>query len=161
MYLSVLVACWRLEIVGRYLDGDVKRYSNRQCTLSHRPDVLRENPFQENLIQDQNVIQTLFSDSSDPALNERIRIWGLIGCGNHVDTFGLKKNIESCAKASIVVADQQTKGGFLIIQFPNELPGLLGGPKRIWIGGDPRQIHSAGVQFNEDEYKDGLQSDPR
>jgi hypothetical protein len=55
--------------------------------------------------------------------------------------------------------DQETKGGFSVFEFPYQLSGLLTGPHLIGISSHASQMHSACVQFDEEELIQSLQPD--
>ena len=80
------------------------------------------------LVQDENMIQTLFADSSDPALRVSICIGRLEGSGNDNHTYASEDGVESIAELAVIVADQEAHGEFTIIELPNDLSGLLGHP---------------------------------
>lgn len=91
-------------------------------------------------IQDQDVIQALFPDYSNPPFCMRI----CVGCpkrGVHdMVTFRRKDSAKGLGELSVIVMDQEAKGGFRIIEFPNQLPGLLSDPHFVGMGSDTSQM---------------------
>ena len=119
-------------------------------------DELSDDSPQMGLVQDENMIQTLFADSSDPALRVSICIGRPEGSGNDNHAFASEDGVEIIGELAVIVADQESQGEITSVEFPNNLSGLLGDPELIGIGGDASQMHLARAQFDEEEHIDGL-----
>jgi hypothetical protein len=80
-------------------------------------------------VEDQKVIEALFAYSAYPPFGEGI------GCSkggtNDADTLGLENGVVSLGELLIIVADQETRFDFILLESPYVLPGLLGHPEAI------------------------------
>ena len=91
----------------------------------------------------QNVIQTFFADSANPAFRKRVGIRGPDRSGDNVEAFGLKNRIKGWAKRAVIVMDQEPQWLFSVGKFPNQLTGLLRNPDLIGVGGNTSKMDAA------------------
>ena len=146
-----MVAAGESGTVIQSLDGGELCCSSGEQTLSERAA--------DDVIRDEDMIQALLSDCSHPTFGIGIRIGRPVGSGNDMEAFASEDGIERSSEFAIVVVDQDTQGRFPVIELPNQLPGLLGDPDLVRIGGDTGQVHSACPQLDEEEHIRGLQPD--
>ena len=103
-------------------------------------------------VQDQDVIETLFSDSPYPTLGKGVGIGCLVRGANNLQVFGVKNCVESSCEFGVIVMDQEAKLCFPIRDLPNQLSGLLRCPVCIRIGCDTRDVYTARTKLDEEEH---------
>src|SRR3974390_333590 len=62
-----------------------------------------------------------------------------------------KTSSKLAGELGVTIADQELDRLRTLADLIGEIPGLLDHPCSGWIGGDPGQIHPAGVQLDEEE----------
>ncbi len=129
----------------------------RTCYVIVVVDIYLQNSPQMSHIQDEDKIQALCAYRSHPAFGIGIRIWGTVRCQDDVDAFRLEDCIENVCELLIPIVDQEAKGGFAFLEFPNELSGLLVDPNIVGIGSDAGQVHTSCAQVDEEQDVQRLQ----
>ena len=71
---------------GCFWGGDALLYALMRSRRVEELHILMRHPPEMRLIDDQHLVQILFSHGPNPALCIRVCIWGAIWCGNHIDT---------------------------------------------------------------------------
>jgi hypothetical protein len=108
-------------------------------------DVHAEHPLQVSPAEDEHPIQALDPDGSDPSLGEGVGPGSSDGRADHLDSVGAEHLVEARDLLRVSVTDQEPKGSLVIDDVPGQVPGLLGDPGRVWVGGHSRQVHSPGL----------------
>jgi hypothetical protein len=60
--------------------------------------------------------------------------------------------VEGTAELRIPVAEQEAHPSPAFLQRQQKVPGLLGDPGAVGVGGHPAEVHPAGVQFDEEQH---------
>jgi len=120
---------------------------------------LVQHPLQMGIIEDKKTIEALISGSSHPSLGVSIRIRSSKGCGQNVEAFTGENGIECIRVLAFVVTDQKPQTGCHIIEFPQDLSGLLCDPGLGRIGSDPSQVDATSSNLDEEEHIQGFQQD--
>src|SRR5258708_6165919 len=109
------------------------------------------------LIDDEQAIQTLTSNRTNPALSKGIRIRCPIRRVNHFNSRCIKNSIEGCRELGVPIMDKKTNGRCLLIQRPAQLAGLLSDPNRGRVTGTASQMDASAADFDEKEHVQCLQ----
>jgi hypothetical protein len=105
-------------------------------------NIVTHDTSQVRLVDDQQLVQALFSHRTNPPLSMRIGIRRTIRRGDHVNAFRTKNSIKGLAELLVVVADQKSDVGVAGLQRPQHLPGLLGAPGIVRMGGAACEMHA-------------------
>jgi hypothetical protein len=65
---------------------------------------------------------------------------------------GPEEIIECPAELGVPIAQQEPDSSSLLAEFQQQVPGLLGDPGAVGIGGHAGQVDAAGVQFDEEQH---------
>lgn len=122
-------------------------------------DELMQNTPQMRSIEDEDMIQALFPGSPDPAFSISIGIRCSKRGVNDMEAFRLEDSVKGLGELAVIVVDQEVKGASVIIEFPDQLSGLLRDPNLVGVCGDAREVHSTCVQFDEEQNIESLQPD--
>jgi hypothetical protein len=94
--------------------------------------VLKTSPYKSRkgdhsirIIYDQEMIQTFFLDSANPAFSKRVCIGSPKRGIDDMKAFRLENSIKDLAERVVIVVDQETQERFPFIEFPHQLSGLL------------------------------------
>ena len=107
-----------------------------------------ENTSQMVLVEDQEMVKTLFAHSAHPTFGEGIGVGRLEGSGNDMDTLGLEDPVVSVGEHLVIVVDQETRFDVTLLECPHVLPGLLRHPEAIRMSGDPGQVDPSRAHFD-------------
>src|SRR5258708_36403577 len=104
------------------------------------------------LIDNEQAIQTLTSNRTNPALSKGIRSRCPIRRVNHFNSRCLKNSIEGCRELGVPIMDKKTNGRCLLIQRPAQLAGLLSDPNRGRDTGTASQMDASTAALHEEEH---------
>ena len=110
-------------------------------------------------IQDQDMIQALFTSGPHLPFRESIRQGSLIRGVNDLHLLLRKHDIERRGEVLIIVADKNSHILTIILLVPGLLASLLGNPGRVGVGRTAYQMNAPGSQFNEEKHIDGFEPD--
>jgi len=71
--------------------------------------------------------------------------------------FGAEDLVERSRELGVPVAKEEPNTRKPLVD--GEVPGLLGDPRQVGVGGDARHVHSAGRELDEEQDVDCLQPD--
>jgi hypothetical protein len=115
-------------------------------------DVDPEDLLQVAAADDQQPVQALGADRPHPALGVRVRL----GCPHrrHEDlaTLGAEHLVEAAGELRVPIAEQEAHPPALVPQHQQEVPGLLGDPATVGVGGHAGEVDPATVQFDEAQH---------
>jgi len=120
-------------------------------------DVGSEHPFEMTPTVDQHVVEALGTDCPHGPLGEGVGPRSTDRRADHPDGFGLENGVEQTRELGVSVVHEEPDSLKLISD--RQVPGLLGDPRRVGMGG--RSGHEDAPGREVDEHKDiqGLQGD--
>ena len=83
---------------------------------------------------DQQPVEALLLDRSDPPLRCGVRSWCPDRCANHVHAFGCKDAVEGTAELLVSIMDEELQRLLAFLEVEREIPGLLGNPVPVGVG---------------------------
>ena len=86
------------------------------------------------------------------ALRLRIHSGRLDRCQDDLGALGPEQIIEGPAEFGVPIAQQELDSSSLLAEFQQQVPGLLGDPGAVGIGGHAGKVDAAGVQFDEEQH---------
>src|SRR5579859_3856301 len=104
------------------------------------------------LVDDQQLIQTLFTDRPNHPLGVGVGIWSMVGCWDNINAFRAKNYIERLRELLVVIPDQKPDAGFTICQVPHHLARLLCDPSTVRVGGTPSKMHLTTPNLDKKEH---------
>jgi hypothetical protein len=87
-------------------------------------------------VHDEEIVETLRSDSPHETLSVGVRVWRSERCLADLGTFRSKDLVEGGHVLRVTVADETIGLDALVDDVTGHVPGLLGDPGRIGMGGD-------------------------
>ena len=72
-------------------------------------DIYPQDPFKLSATCDQEPIETVTADGSDPALGERVGVWRTKRRADDLDALALEDVVEGAGELAVAVADQEAK----------------------------------------------------
>jgi hypothetical protein len=97
---------------------------------------------------DQQPVQAVLPDGSNPGLREGVGVGRLERCQHHLGALGAEEVVEGAAELGIPIAEQELDPASLLAEHQQQVARLLGDPGGAWVGGQPGQVDAAGVQFD-------------
>jgi hypothetical protein len=117
--------------------------------LVEMPDVSGEHVVEVAAAEDQQPVEALAADASDPALGVRSRL----GCPyrrlDDTDAFGAEDLIEVTAELAVAVTDEEPRTDAFVVELHQQVARLLGHPAAVRVGGDPGEVDAAGRKLDE------------
>ena len=114
-------------------------------------DVDSEHVVELAAVHDQDPIEELSAKAADPPLRDRVRS-GRADRGAHdLDAFGAEHGIEHGGELAVSVPDQVLEPAGPIAEIHDEVPGALGHPRPVRVGGDPEQPGPPGGELHDEE----------
>ena len=111
------------------------------------------------LVEDEQLVQTLGSHGSNPALRMRIRIWGPRRREDDFQAFGAENGIKCVREFAVPIVNEKVQTWLTVFHLPHKLSGLLRYPAAIQIRRAPSEMDTPASQLDEEEHIDGLQED--
>ena len=115
-------------------------------------DILGHGPVQMFLIDDDELVQALFSHGSNPAFSKGIGIWRLNRGVDHSDMLRAEDCVKGSSECRITIMDQKTHRHVAFLKIPDDLPGLLNNPGTIWMGGAAGEVDATSADLNEEQH---------
>ena len=115
-------------------------------------DIYPQDPFKLSATCDQEPIETVTADGSDPALGERVGVWRTKRRADDLDALALEDVVEGAGELAVAVADQEPERLGSIRERPGKLPGLLGCPTPIRVLAATGEMNAAAAEFDEEEH---------
>jgi hypothetical protein len=101
---------------------------------------------------DQQPVQALGADRTNPALRKGVRRRRLHRCQDDPGALGAEQLIEAAAELGVPVAQEEAQASSPLAQCQQEVAGLLGDSGAIRIGGHASQVDAAAVQLDEEQH---------
>ena len=117
------------------------------------------NSFEMSLVQDEQLIETLGTNSAHESLCHTIRLRGAKRGANDLDARASKHLVKTVGELLVPVANQEAELLGAFSQHPSQLPGLLCDPWRGRIRRAAREMDAAAAQFDEEEDVQALEPD--
>ena len=111
------------------------------------------------LVDDEQLVQTLGSRGSNPALRMRIRVWRACRCKDDFNAFGAENGIKGVRQLAVPIVNEKAQTWLTVFHLPHKLSGLLRYPAAIQIRRAPSEMDTPASQLDEEEHIDGLQED--
>jgi hypothetical protein len=115
------------------------------------PDVAVEDAKEVQAAGDQEMVQAFPAHGANPPLGDGVGVRGLDRRANDDGTDRAPEVIEGPGELAVAVAEQEPEAG-LLIKRAKEIPGLLGDPGAGGVGGDAGEMHTPGVQLDEEQH---------
>jgi hypothetical protein len=115
------------------------------------PDVAVEDAKEGAAAGDQEMVQAFPAHGANPALGNGVGVRGLDRCADDLGADRAPEVIEGPGELAVAVADQEPDGGGLLIKRGGQVAGLLGDPGAGGVGGDAGEMHTPGVQLDEEQ----------
>nr|WP_241829928.1 hypothetical protein [Parafrankia colletiae] len=106
---------------------------------------------------DQQPVGAFSADGADPAFRDRVRLRGLRWCAYHVDTGPSEDSVEGSRELRIAVTEKESEPVAALLEIHQQVPCLLGYPRRGWMLRDPEDVDTAGGVFDDEEHVDPLE----
>ena len=104
------------------------------------------------LTEDQEAVETFPAHGADEPLGESVGPRGSDRRLGDPDALGSEHLVEAGGEFGVTVSNQELGQGIPVRQDEGEVPCLLGDPLPRRAGGDPAQMHSAGVELDEEQH---------
>ena len=111
------------------------------------------------LVDDEQLVQTLGSRGSNPALRMRIRVWRACRCKDDFNAFGEENGIKCVREFAVPIVNEKAQTWLTVFQIPRKLSGLLRYPAPRRIRRAAGKMDTPASQLDEEEPIDGLQED--
>ena len=96
-------------------------------------------------------IQAFGANRANPTLCKGISIRSAKWRPDRLNVFNGKYCIEGCRKLAVVVMDQESLSGEIVLETPCELPCLLGNPSRVGVLSTTGKINTPSIQLYEEQ----------
>jgi hypothetical protein len=70
-----------------------------------------------------------------------------------------KTRIEGAGELGILVADQEAEGAGLVAGSHDQVAGLLGSPRAVWVRGYAGDVHMPGLHLHDEHHVQALEED--
>jgi hypothetical protein len=108
---------------------------------------------------DQQPVKTLGPDRPDPSLREGVRVGRLHRGDQHLGPVRAEHIIKATGELRVTVAEHKAQSSPSLVEYQEQVPGLLGDPGTIRVGRHPGQVDPPGVQFDEEQHLQPPQPD--
>jgi hypothetical protein len=122
-------------------------------------DVDAEDVFELAAADDQEPVEALAADGSDPALRVRVRVRCPDGRPYGLDSVALEEGVESARELRVAVVDQEPHPAVVVVEFHQQVACLLQHPGRVRLAGDREVLNAAAPDRDEDEHVQAAQPD--
>src|SRR5690349_9768504 len=120
-------------------------------------DLLDQHAPQMTLILDEQPIQARHADRSYAVLGECVGAGSVKRRVNNLDALRSEQCIEGVCECRVMVMNEIVDRQARIVEFPQQLPSLLGHPSRIRLSCTTGQIHAARREVDEEQHIDGFE----
>ena len=122
-------------------------------------DIDPEDLLQVTTANDQQPVQALGADGTDPPLRIGVRVRRLDRRNEHLGALGAEHVVEATTELRVPVADKKAHPPAALGQHQEQVAGLLGDPGAAGVGGHSSEVDTAGVVFDEEQYIQPSQPD--
>jgi hypothetical protein len=122
-------------------------------------DVLAENDLEMSLRDNQQVVETVLSDSPHKALGEGIRPRRGDRGLDSPDSDGGKNGVEAGDELGIPVPDEESEAASGLFEFGAEVAGHLGDPGTVGMVRHPEQVHPSTIDLDDEEHVEAPECD--
>lgn len=120
-------------------------------------DIRGQHTMEMAFAQDQELVQTLLSNRTNPAFGERIRIGSPHWRPDDRNILRCEDRLEARRELGVTIVDQEAHGEHAILNLPTELPRLLSHPRTGRVSRAAGQMDAATSQLNEKQDVQSLQ----
>ena len=106
---------------------------------------------------DQEVVQALLADGANPALGDGVGVGGLDRRADDLGAELVPDVVEGSGELAVAVVDQESDDSGIVFEGDEEVTGLLGNLRTGGVGGDAGEVHTPGVQLDEEQHVQPLQ----
>jgi hypothetical protein len=110
-----------------------------------------EDLLQMTTANDQQPVQALSADGTDPPLRIGVRVRGLERRNEHLGTLGVEHVVEATTELRVPVADKKAHPPAAFGQHHEQVAGLLGDPGATGVGSHASEMDPASVMFDEEQ----------
>jgi hypothetical protein len=162
------VAAVHLKSLGRRVRSDgcaAARVGRSQVECAVRSsvvvvtDVYAEDVFELASAEDQQPVEALPADASDPALHVRVRVRGLDGCADDFDPLATEEGVEGARELRVAVVDQEPHLPLSVVEIHQQVARLLQHPGGVRFAGGGEVLGAAAANGEEDEHVQAAQPD--
>src|SRR6266540_1725010 len=121
--------------------------------------VFADHVFEVAAADNQQSVEALAPNASDPALGVRPRLRRLHRRLDHPYAFGAEDLIEITGELAVAVTDEKPRPDAFVAKLHQEVACLLGHPAAIRVGRDPGQVDAPGRKLDEKEHVEALQEE--
>jgi hypothetical protein len=111
-----------------------------------------EDLLQVTTANDQQPVQALGADGTDPPLRIGVRVRRLDRRHEHLGTLGAEHVVEATTELRVPVADKRAHPPAVLGQHQEQVAGLLGDPGATGVGSHASELDPASVVFDEEQY---------
>ena len=115
-------------------------------------DIHPEDLFQVTTANDQQPVEALGADGTDPPLGIGVRVRRLDRRDEHLGALGAEHVVEPATELRVAVAEHKAPSLSSIRCRQEQVAGLLGDPGSIGVGRHAGQVDPAGGQFDEEQH---------
>ena len=120
-------------------------------------DVRLEHSLEVPPTVDQDVVEALAAHGPHEPLRECIRPKCADRRSDDANALAAEDLVERSRELGVPVANEEPHTRKPLVD--GEVPGLLGDPRRVGVGGDARHVHSPGRELDEEQDVDRLEAD--
>src|SRR6266545_2631546 len=121
--------------------------------------VFADHVFEVAAADNQQSVEALAPNASDPALGVRPRLRRLQRCFDHPYAFGAEDLIEVTGELAVAVTDEKPRPDAFVAKLDQEVACLLGHPAAIRVGRDPGQVDAPGRKLDEKQHVEAHQEE--
>src|SRR5512132_3895658 len=115
-------------------------------------DIDPEHTLQVPSPDDQQPVKALGPDRPYPSLRQGVRVGRLYRRDQHLGAVRAEHVIEARGELRVAVAEHKAQSSPSLVEYQEQVPGLLGDPGAIRVGRHPGQVDPPGVQFDEEQH---------
>ena len=97
-------------------------------------------------------VQALRADGADPSLGGGVGVGCLHWCQEYLGTVRSEDLVEPAAELRVLITEHKAAPASLLLQYQEEVAGLLGDPGTVGVGGYAGQVDRLGVPLDEEQH---------
>ena len=122
-------------------------------------DVDLEHVFEVAATTDEDPVEAFSADSATKRSAYVLALGASTGVRITPQAFAAGDVVEGAAELRVAIAHQEPTSPELLVYRHEQIAGLLGDPGACWPGGAAGQVHSAGVELDEEQHIEPPQED--